>query len=435
MFTEHKDDRRRVLRRYKDRRLLRCEREIEAATRITSALFEHLALDELVVKALQIAIETVNGECGSILLADHASEQLIFHHSIGRSSVPSGTAIPWNQGLAGTVFQSGDPIVIADAQKDPRHLDSIDKLTGYRTRDLITLPLKRWEGDPIGVLQVLNKQDGVLNGDDLSILTIVSAITASSIERARLYQEARLAEVVRLLGDIGHDVKNLLMPVVCGAELMQDDLHDLLGDALTHGDQLAKERFNRCQDVIQMVNNSSRRIQDRMKEIADCVKGLSAPPVFAPCRLARIVKEVTETLTWWADQKGVSIQTSGLDQVPEIVADERRLFNALYNLINNAIPEVPRGGHITIAAKEEPVGVSVHITIADTGNGMPPEIREKLFTPAAKSSKRGGTGLGTKIVKDVVDAHNGKISVESQIGIGTTFHIFLPLRPLKSFID
>lgn len=434
MFIEPKEERRRSERRYKDRRLLRRELEFEAAARITSALFEHLALDELAVKALQIAIEVANAECGSILLADHSSEQLIFHHSIGISSVPSGTAIPWDKGLAGTVFQSGDPIVIADAHKDPRHLESIDKLTGYRTRDLITLPLKRWEGNPIGVLQVMNKREGILNGDDLAILTIISAITASSIERARLYQEARLAEVVRLLGDIGHDIKNLLTPVVCGADLLRDDLHDLLSDALKRGDQRANERVDRCQDVIRMVNNSSRRIQDRVKEIADCVKGLSAPPQFAPCRLEGIVKEVMETLSWWADQQGVTIQTSSLDQLPEIVADERRLFNALYNLINNAIPEVPRGGHIKITAKEEPVGVSLHIMVADTGRGMPPEIRDSLFSSAAKSRKRGGSGLGTKIVKDVVDAHNGKISVESQLGVGTTIHIFLPLRPLESLL-
>jgi signal transduction histidine kinase len=380
MFAEAKGDRRHVGRRHSDRRLLRCEREIQAATRITSALFEHLALDELVVKALQIAIEVVNAECGSILLADPPSEQLTFHHSIGASSVPSGTAISWNQGLAGTVFQSGDPMVIADAQKDPRHLESIDQLTGYRTRDLITLPLKRWEGDPIGVLQVMNKREGLLNGEDLAILTIVSAITASSIEQARLFQEAKLAEVARLLGDIGHDIKNLLMPVVCGTDLLQSDLHDLLGEALKHEDKQAKERFDRCQDVIQMVDNSTRRIQDRVKEIADCVKGLSTPLAFAPCRLDRIVKEVVETLRWWADQKGVSIRTSGLEQAPEIVGDERRLFNALYNLVNNAIPEVPKGGTVTIAAKEEPVGVSIHITVADTGKGMPPEIRDALFT-------------------------------------------------------
>jgi len=142
-----------------------------------------------------------------------------------------------------------------------------------------------------------------------------------------------------------------------------------------------------------------------------------------------------ETLNWWADQQRVTIQTSALDQLPEIVADERRLFNAFYNLINNAIPEVPRGGLIKIAAKEEPVGVSIHITVADTGKGMPPEIRDTLFTSAAKSKKRGGTGLGTKIVKDVVDAHNGKISVESQLGVGTTFHIYLPLRPLGSLLS
>ena len=100
MFIEPKQDRRRTERRYRDRRLLRCEREVDAAVRITSALFEHLALDELVVKALQIAIEVANAECGSILLADPGSERLIFHHSIGISSVPSGTAIPWDKGLA-----------------------------------------------------------------------------------------------------------------------------------------------------------------------------------------------------------------------------------------------------------------------------------------------------------------------------------------------
>jgi signal transduction histidine kinase len=428
MLIHSKEDRRKSPRRFKDRRLLTCERQLEAATKVTRALFEHLTLDELVVKALHIAVDVVNAECGSILLADTDSKQLIFRHSIGTSSVPPGTAITWQQGLAGTVFQSGEPIVIADAQQDARHHEAIDQLTGYRTRDLITLPLKRWDGDPIGVLQVMNKREGLLNADDLSILTIVSAITASSIERARLYHEARLAEVVRLLGDIGHDIKNLLMPVVCGAELMQSDLHDLVRDALSRGDQLAKERFTRCQEVVEMVNTSSRRIQGRMMEIADCVKGLCTEPSFAVCSLGRIVKEVIETLAWWADQKGVSVLTSGLDHAPEIVADERRIFNALYNLVNNAIPEVPRGGTITIAAKEEPVG-ALHITVADTGKGMPPEIRDSLFTAAAKTSKRGGTGLGTKIVKDVVDAHHGTISVESQVGVGTTFHLSLPLQP------
>ncbi len=423
------NDRRAAPRREDDCRRARKDRELEAARLISEALFEHLTPDELVAKALRTALDVVGAESGSILLSDSVSQQLIFRHSIGESPVRAGTAIPWDKGIAGSVFQSGASLVVRDVKQDPRHMSAIDELTGHTTHDMIAIALKRWEGEPIGVLEVLNKRGGLLDEDDVAILSIVSAITASSIEQARLYQDAKLAEVVRLLGDISHDIKNLLMPVVCGAELMQGELKDLLGAALTRGDKPAKESYERCNEVVGMVENSSRRIQDRMKEIADCVKGLSTPPEFAPCQLDKVVNEVTETLKWWSDQKGVSIHTSGLDQTPDIVADERRLFNALYNLINNAIPEVPPGGTITVSAKEEPIGVSLHVTVEDTGKGMPPEIRDTLFTSAAKSSKRGGTGLGTKIVKDVVDAHHGKITVESELGVGTTFHIYLPLRP------
>jgi len=71
----------------------------------------------------------------------------------------------------------------------------------------------------------------------------------------------------------------------------------------------------------------------------------------------------------------------------------------------------------------------VIVSVTDTGRGMPPEIRERLFSARAISTKKGGTGLGTKIIKDVVDAHKGKISVESEAGKGTTFLLQLPLNP------
>ena len=423
------NERRAAPRREDDRRRVRKDRELEAARRISEALFEHLTPDELVAKALRTALDVVQAASGSILLADPVSQQLIFRHSIGESIVKAGTAIPWDKGIAGSVFQSGVPLVVRDVKQDPRHSSAIDELTKHTTHDMIAIPLKRWEGEPIGVLEVLNKRGGLLDDDDVAILSIVSAITASSIEQARLYQDAKLAEVVRLLGDISHDIKNLLMPVVVGAELMEDELKDLLGEALTRGDKQAQEHFDRCNEVAGMVDNSLRRIQDRVKEIADCVKGLSTPPEFAPCQLDKVILEVTDTLKWWSAQKGVSIHTAGLGRTPDIIADERRLFNALYNLINNAIPEVPVGGTITVSTKEEPIGVGLLVTIEDTGKGMPPEIRDTLFTAAAKSSKPGGTGLGTKIVKDVVDAHHGKITVESKLGAGTTFHLYLPLRP------
>ena len=111
-----------------------------------------------------------------------------------------------------------------------------------------------------------------------------------------------------------------------------------------------------------------------------------------------------------------------------IQADENRLFNALYNLVNNAIPEVPSGGSITVQGSIEEGGRSIVLSVIDTGKGMSLEVRESLFTYQAISRKVGGTGLGTKIVKDVVEAHGGKITVESEQGIGSSFHITLPVE-------
>ena len=180
-----------------------------------------------------------------------------------------------------------------------------------------------------------------------------------------------------------------------------------------------------AQELIEMIRRSSGRIHERVKEIADSVKGLTRPLRFAPCRVAEVVAAVLDTLRVLADERQVGLRTEGLDQLPVIRADEPRLFNALYNLVNNAIPEVPPGGSVTVRGHKEAARTRIRLSVVDTGKGMSPEVRDSLFTYRAISRKAGGTGLGTKIVKDVVDAHGGTISVESEEGKGTAFHITL----------
>jgi signal transduction histidine kinase len=129
------------------------------------------------------------------------------------------------------------------------------------------------------------------------------------------------------------------------------------------------------------------------------------------------------------EQKQIVLRIEGLDTLPPIMADENRLYSALFNLVHNAIPEIPSHGSITIRGCLDTANKSIALTIQDTGKGMPPEVRDSLFTARTISRKAGGTGLGTKIVKDAVDAHGGQIAVESEEGKGTTFLIRLPLRP------
>ena len=249
----------------------------------------------------------------------------------------------------------------------------------------------------------------------------------------KLERETKLAEVARMLGDIGHDVKNMLMPVMNGASLLQEELEDLFKNMPPKEQEKTNTSRNMCGEIIEMVQNNAQRIQDQVREIADCVKGLSSPIQIASCRILPIVETVFKTFQVLAGRKGVALLVKDLETLPTIQADEGRLFKAFYNLINNAIPEIQGEGSITVQGSCDPEGKTVCISVIDTGRGMPPEVRDSLFTPHTVSRKAGGTGLGTKIVKDAVDAHGGQITVESEVGVGTMFHIRLPVNGLKSY--
>ena len=147
--AELSSDRRQAWRRHEDQQLLQRERELEAAQRISEALFQLTDVDEMVEMALRTTVEVLEAEGGSVLLADPEKKQLVFKYSMGSKPVPPGTTMPWDQGFAGAVFQSGKPEIVADAKQDTRHYLSIDELTGFESRDMIVFPLKRWENSAI----------------------------------------------------------------------------------------------------------------------------------------------------------------------------------------------------------------------------------------------------------------------------------------------
>ena len=246
---------------------------------------------------------------------------------------------------------------------------------------------------------------------------------------ADLLEEIKVAEVTRALGDIGHDVKNMLMPVLSGVDLLREEVQETLGRLAARGEGAQVEASRLVSDeLIEMIISNTRRIQDRVRELADAVKGVTTAPEFKPCRISTCVADVITSLHRYAAEKGVALHAEGLESLPVIQADERRLFNAFYNVIDNAIPEVPFGGSVTVRGRIDVGADKLVISVADTGKGMSPDMRDALFTAQVVSRKAGGTGLGTKIVKDVVDAHKGSIVVESEVGVGTTIHICLPIH-------
>ncbi len=424
-------DRRRSLRRAEDRRLVAVTRELDAARRVSEILFQVRPPEAVIERALEIAIEVMDAEGGSILIARPATQELVFRHSIGIRPAAVGSAIPWDKGIAGAVFAGGEPVVVNDVQHDTRHFKGVDEVTSLVTTEVIAAPLKQWRAPAIGVLEIVNRRGGRFDEQDLSLVTIVSTIAAAAIERAQLDEEAKLAEAARLVAGISHDIKNLLTPIVLGSDSIGLHLERIFGRLPLEGRDASLKDYQRCRAVLAAVEASTRHTQDRLKEITDCIQGLSQPPRFTPCAVSAVVEQVFATLRALAEQLGIALAADGLERLPEIAADEGKLFNLFYNLVNNALAEMPRGGSVTVRGVPDPAGSGLLIDVVDTGRGMPPEVRDRLFTDGGVvSHKRLGSGLGTKLVKDVISAHGGRIAVESTVDVGTTFRIFLPLMPV-----
>jgi signal transduction histidine kinase len=430
-----------------DRLALR-DRQLDAIARISVALYSQVEADDLIAQILDVSLEIASADAGSILIYDAKTDELEFRYVVGEAkSQLTGVRMPCSKGICGRVFNAGEAEITADASSDADHEKEIGERVDYKARNLVTVPLKTAEGDVIGVMQILNKRGGLFVAADLEVLSILATQAAMAIEHVELMQRARVAEIVKKIGDISHDVKNLMTPVESGIKTLEMIFEDAFdgydganagGGASSMAELLAAqgESFETLREffpeVVLMVLEGASNVTSRAREIADAIKGQVARPVFEMVDLNDVIKSVVRPLKLVAERHSIRLDCDGLGELRPGSFDRKLIYNAVYNLINNAIPETPQGGTIfvrtSIREAEGDEGAAAIVEVEDTGRGIPEEVRARLFTEDAVSTKPGGTGLGTKIVKNAVDAHDGTITVESEIDRGSTFTIELPLR-------
>jgi signal transduction histidine kinase len=422
----------------------RSERRLAAEYAVTRIMAESATIKDAAHGVLRAIGESLDWEVGMFWVLDDQNQVLRFVDLWHAPSLEAKEFIQDSKdrtfrrgdGLVGRVWDTGKPIWIPDVCADPRFRRA-EMAARAGVHGAFAFPVCKGER-LYGVIDYFSRTSREPDREVLEMLADLGIKVGLFVDRkrteeelrqteARLVQEQRLAEVARVLGDIGHDLKNMLMPISSGAGLLEEELTECFSKLPEPTATAIKPTRAMTHELIEMIRQSSRRINDRVKEMADSVKGLTRPPQFAPCRLADVVSNVYRTLRVLADERHVALREEGLDGLPVIRADESRLFNAIYNLINNAIPEVSAGGSVTVQGRQDESKKHVLLSVIDTGRGMSPEVRDSLFSYQAISRKVGGTGLGTKIVKDVVDAHGGTITVESTEGKGTAFHITLSI--------
>jgi signal transduction histidine kinase/HAMP domain-containing protein len=225
----------------------------------------------------------------------------------------------------------------------------------------------------------------------------------------RSNQLAAWAEMARA---IAHEIKNPLTPIQLSTEHVRKLLHDR--------GILPFPEIDACLDTI------VRKVRE-LRDISGAFSTYAKIPDLVLQRIdpARFLREVTAPYRT-APPRGVRIEERH-DEAPAILADPIVLGRALVNLIENALQAMPGGGTLTIASRRGDPG-EVVLEVEDTGTGLTPEARARLFEPYF-STKSSGTGLGLAIVRRVVLGHGGSIDVASAPGLGTTMRIRLKEAP------
>jgi PAS domain S-box-containing protein len=185
--------------------------ELALLNEVGRALTSTLNLEEVLSVIMEEAVSVLHGEAGSVLLLDEARNELTFASSVGPAADQlAGVRLPGGAGIAGQALNGGHPLLIADAQADPRFYDKIDTLTGMVTRSLMAAPL-RARGRMIGVMEVLNKRVGLFTLNDLRLLDSLAQTAATAIDNAQLFErERRRAQQLATINEIGQRVASSL---------------------------------------------------------------------------------------------------------------------------------------------------------------------------------------------------------------------------------
>ncbi len=231
--------------------------------------------------------------------------------------------------------------------------------------------------------------------------------------------EARAAEQMRVdfVANASHELRTPLSTLIGYTETLREQADDI--------DPATRERF------LSVVHDEARRMQ-RVVEDLISLSRIEAEKFTAPTDavlLQPLVGQAVDSVRRMADERGSKILCDLGADLPAIAADRSQILQLLDNLIANALRYGEPGTPVTVSARAD--GAMVLLSVADEGEGIAPEhlprVTERFYRiDTSRSRSLGGTGLGLSIVKHIVERHRGRLSIKSEVGVGTTIQVFLP---------
>lgn len=410
--------------------------ELSALQQVAKVVNSRLEMQMLLEEVAQQVWQVLGYEIVEIYLVDGDTLHL-------RAAVGSGEELdhrmPLTEGIIGRVATTNTPAFVPDVSQDP------DYFAGFpSSKSEIAVPLSK--GDiVIGVLNVESPQIGGLDESDLRLLLLLADQVLVAIENATLYdqlkahtskleqtvqertaalaealEDARSAERLKtqFVADVSHELRTPLANIRLYLELLNFGNPDRMQEYL---DTLTRETDRLViliEDLLAIsridTGTSSPNLRD--ESINNLVQGLVVDR-------QRLLAE-----------RALKIETMFDDDLPDVLIDEQMITQAVSHILTNAMQYSRPGGSIAIKTETKQADSRkwALLTIADTGIGIPPEEFGRIFERfyrgrASRLLSVPGTGLGLAITKEILDRHGGRITVESEVDVGSQFSIWLPL--------
>jgi K+-sensing histidine kinase KdpD len=404
--------------------------ELEQRNRITNTLLsvsqavsQSLDLQEIIDSSLEKVAQYTGMKASFVYRYENDRLVLMGYHGLSPDIVEAMVQeIDKDKGIIGRVFSQAKPIIIGKLKECAEPDLSFLGKGGYRSFAGVPLAIL---GESIGVMGVATDLADSFSPNNVELLAGIGRETSIAVRNAQLYEDASSAKALReldsmrteFLANVSHELRTPLAVIKGSANsLLQPDV--MFDEAtrqyfLQSIDKDADTLTRLVDDLLMMSRLEAEALEVRKK----------------PYKLTEVVESIKDRLDNLTVRHHLRLNIR--DELPLVNLDDIRIGQVLTNLVENAVKFSEENTIISIEVNVN--GEEVIVSVADEGAGIPPELHQKIFDrffqgDGRKTGRRRGTGLGLAICRGIIEAHGGRIWVESEPGKGTRFSFSLPVN-------
>jgi signal transduction histidine kinase/CheY-like chemotaxis protein/ligand-binding sensor domain-containing protein len=413
------------------------ERAAELATinRITQALSTQLEMDRLIQLVGDQVRDVFHAPIAFVCLLNRQTMMLSFPYTYGEDA----KSRPFGEGLTSQIIRSGQPLLINEDMEGSSARMGVQRL-GRRAASFLGVPIPAG-GEMLGVISVqTTEEEGRFTEADQRLLSTIAGAVGVAMHNAKLFEETRLARAAAeeadaakssFLSTVSHELRTPLTSVLGFAKIIRRRLEERLFPLIPEDDKKIAQAKRQVVDNLAVVVSEGERLTKLIDDVLDLAKIEAGKFTWnmETISIADVIDRAVSATSSLLEAKKLRLISDIVPGLPAITGDRDRLIQVVINLISNAV-KFTDSGSITCQAGLR--NGEVLVSVIDSGIGIAPADQPKVFEKFKQvgdtlTDKPKGTGLGLPICKEIVEYHGGRIWVESEPGIGSTFSFTLPV--------